>query len=176
MSTPSKEVPIWKQFERRVETESKMNQITCWRVPSEVRTIWKGGKPIPIHVKSLPDFCGGILGLAFFMDAKTTQKNNFAIQDTVLREDDSANKKHQWINLVDAHEKGNISGYLVWFVKYEKISWISVETINQFIEQKMNMILPDSPGVISFPDDQPINLKLFLKRDLDRRIRILGGS
>lgn len=170
MSTPSKEIPVWKQFEKRVESESKMNQITAWKVPTEIRLI--KSRPYPIHIKTVPDFACGILGLAAFFDAKTTHKDKWQIKDNVLRED----KIHQWHNLLDAHEKGNVAGYLLWFINHRLISWISVETINQFLEQKQNLILPDSPGVISFPDDQPINLKLFLKRDLDRRIRILGGS
>lgn len=161
---------LWKQFEQRIRDEAPRFGITCWQIPTEIRLINKASQKIPIPIKSHPDFCAGINGLSAFFDAKSTQDKSWNLQDYVFRHDSRANKLHQWQKLEDAFEKGSVAGYLVWFVSLRVISWVSVECVRSLKEFGIKSVTPDCLGVVSIPDDQPINLKSFLGKDLERQV------
>lgn len=167
---------IWKQFENRIEEETKAGfGVTCWRVPANVRLLPDGKRPVV--VKSNPDFCAGIFGLAAFFDAKATESKAWNIKDNVLRHDKSANKIHQWEKLVTASSNGNIAGYLIWFYNLKVICWVSVETLKDLMAQGYESVTPVSPGVIFRPDDRLIDLKEFFHKDIEaRRFAIRGVS
>lgn len=165
---------LWKQFEKRIENESKAAfGVTCWQIPSHVRFL-PGGKTVA--VKSLPDFCAGIFGMAAFFDAKATQENGWNIKANVLRHDKSANKIHQWEALTKAHDNGNIAGYLIWFYNLKVICWVSVPAMKNLMDLGYASVTPVSPGVVFRPDDRPVDLKEFFHKDIEARRFALQGS
>lgn len=140
----AKETPPWKQFEKRVEDESKAIGLTVWRVPAEVRIINRAGAKFPIQIKSLPDYAGGIFGFACFFDAKATQGPSWNLKNYVFRDDDSSNKIHQYHRLKAAKDAGNIAGYLIWFYTLGQITWCPIEAIEEMVSRGIPSVDPDS--------------------------------
>jgi hypothetical protein len=157
---------IWKNFEQRIQQEAGLFGITIWQVPTNVRIINKAGQKIPIPIKSRPDFVAGIAGLACFFDAKTTQDNTWNLNDYVFRNDSSANKLQQWVQLEDAAAKFNIAGYLVLFVNLRLITWAPVHVIQGLRAAGVPSLSPLTEGCTTTPDDVPINLKHFMSKDI----------
>lgn len=163
---------LWEQFEKRIREEAPLFNVTVWQYPCEIKLTKdrSTGFPIQFRVKSKPDFAAGILGMAAFFDAKSTKSEKWSLRDYVFRNDARANKIHQWEQLDQANRNGNIAGYLVWFVKLRTITWVSVETIRAMVSHGDGYLTPQTAGCVSFPDDRPINLKVFMRKDLEEKI------
>lgn len=169
-----KQKKVWSQFEDRIKDEAPLSGVTCWKIPTEVRVFRNPASSGygQARVKSHPDFTAGICGLAAFFDAKSTHELRWNLKKRVF----SPEKCHQWQRLDDAWINGNVAGYLIWFVEHKSIVWASVGCIKSLQAKGEVTVTPLSPGVIAIPDNRPINLKDFMKFDLERRMDLIKES
>lgn len=168
----SDKVHLGKEFEKRIHKEAPIFRVTCWQIPSELRYLPHLAKSVPI--KSYPDFTAGIDGMSCFFDAKATKEKSWSLSDYVFRFDKHANKLHQWEKLLAARDNGNIAGYLIWFYELHVISWASVAAILACKQKGINRLAPDNPTLVTRPDDRVINLREFLKIELDIKKSEIG--
>jgi hypothetical protein len=137
------------------------------QIPREIRTIRKNGRLEYVPIKSHPDFVVGLGPFMCVFDAKSTEENIWNLKRNVFRHDSSANKKHQWDKLQEAHNRGVLAGYLIWFLNQRRIVWASVPAIYHLIDESIVGISPESPYVTAQPDDLPIDLERLVHHDLE---------
>src|SRR5579864_6664520 len=143
----------WGTWERRIQADCGLQNFECSRIPEEVVALYSSH---PKKVKSDVDFVIGIDGHACWLDAKSTNEPLFNIKHYVLRNDSHASKIHQWSKLLSAHKRGNFAGYLIWFIKLGKITWVSVPAIELALKENRPSIHPESPLCTSQKDDTQI--------------------
>lgn len=156
---------LWRSFEKRIQQESDLCGHLCIQIPLETRVL-SGGKTIT--VKSKPDFMAAVDSLAILFDAKSTQEDRWNLKANVFRHDKSANKIHQWNQLVTAQYKGVQAGYLIWFLNQRRIVWAGVKAIEHMVATGVASVTPDSPYVTSQPDDQIIDIGKLVFPDLKK--------
>jgi penicillin-binding protein-related factor A (putative recombinase) len=149
----------WRDYEKRIQEESDLRGYLCLRFPVENRIVNAG---FSIKVKSKPDFLVSVGGRAVLFDAKSTQDTRWNLKENVFRKDNSANKLHQWHQLVAARDKGTPAGYLIWFKSDNKIVWASVENIEALVQDGHSAITVDSPHVQVINADEPIDVWKFV--------------
>lgn len=181
----------WKAFEKRIKVESQMLGITCIKVPNHLeKARIKSGALIDVERKTEFDFCAGIDGIAMFFDAKYVSSENYLSLNELTR----PQKYHQYSALVDAWAKGNISGYVAHLFKIQTICWIPITTVMNLIDHikqaeahnqnnpndkqplPLKRIMPSVPGVISQPDDRPIDLRRLTWNQRLEIVNIIKGS
>jgi len=152
-----------KEFENRIELESRPHHILVTKIPEEIRGYFKGKLA---RVKTAFDFSCGIDGLCAVFDAKSTGENTFNFKSYVLRKE----KHHQYVNLKYAHSVNNIAGYLVWFYKLGKITWVSIEVLDTLIKAGEKSLTPASNGAVTVDDNIPIDLRNLLRHDITMQV------
>lgn len=150
-----------KDFEKRVIQESKLNGITCIRVPDHVT--FSGHRR-----KTEFDYCAGVDGLAVFFDCKATGRA-FNLKSYVLAKE----KVHQYKALVEAAEKGNVSGYLLYFYEEGQYVWAPIDTVSRLIASGAKSITPDTLGTVAQSDKEIFSLRKLTQNDRLQVIRRL---
>lgn len=127
MNLKFKKSRSWENFELRIVRDCTLKGLIMYKMPEKFRGVYSGRAT---QEKTPFDFFGSIKGQSIYFDAKQTAKDKFMFSEHVH----NPKKRHQFTALVDAHEKGCIAGYLVYFAKHETIAWISIDTILYHID------------------------------------------
>ena len=164
----AKETKPWKQFEKDLEIFGDAQGCVIKKIPEEIRNFY--GKGRKVQVKTCFDFCCGIDGLAWFFDAKHCSKDKFYLKSYLLTKE----KVHQWVELQEAWDEGNLAGLMIWFSPQGMYSWVSVPIIRMCLEERVKGIGPLSEGVVSQPDSNSINFRQLLENDIDNKLKELS--
>lgn len=144
----------WKHFEQRVYNESNLLGIFVSRIPTGCRIIRPGKPPKVQLVKTDFDFCAGLNGQALFFDAKATDKGTFNFKSYV----EAPKKVHQYTRMCQAHDMGNLAGYLIWFYDKRMITWAPIQLVRAMLREGGKGINPDTPGCRSQEDWKKLDL------------------
>lgn len=156
---------IW---EKRILKDSRSKGYTCVRIPNAIHGAYSNKGKV-WQEKTPFDYCVGIEGKAIFFDAKYTEDNSLNIKSKIT----PPKKIHQYWALMDAHNHGNMAGYLIYFNKHNLITWVCIERLDEIIEiDKLKSLNPDIEGLTSQSAFDTLDLKvLCFNEDLGMEVK-----
>lgn len=141
----------WDLWEKRIALEARLRGEFLAQNRAEVRIVRNRGQLIPIRLKSNVDFSMGLSGKAAFFDAKVCNDSVWNLKKYCFNE----KKIHQFAQVLEAQKKGNIGGYLIWFVAHKKIVWAPAEVIAGLRAAGVASLSPLTP-LVSVQDESDV--------------------
>lgn len=150
---PVKRASKWQGWEKRIITECGVQQITCVKIPTEIRGFFGSGKKAA--VRSFVDFAVGCDGKAIFFDAKVTQDSVWNLRKYVFNE----KSIHQYHSLIGARNNSNLAGYMILFWLHKRISWVPIDVIERCYNNGIASITYETEGVKTVLECDPMPLR-----------------
>ncbi len=151
----------WEQWESRISVDSfHQKEVFALQFPRKWNMKFKG------FTKSPVDFTLSIGGMSVFLDAKVTNDRLWNIKEHIT----SPKKIHQLHQLLTAEDKGAKAGFLMYWKTYRLISWIPISVVKDSQLTQTKSVTPSTAGIVSQQDEIPIQFKLLIFGDGDKRL------